>query len=386
MEIFFAFLFLGVIAFGGPVAHLGYFHQAFVQRRGWLSEHDYADLLTLCQFLPGPASSQVGFAIGLYRGGLPGAIAAWMAFTLPSALMLLLFALSAASFGGQFGQSLIDGLKLVAVAIVAHAVWSMGRRLCPDRQRVGIALGALFIVTLLGGLFGQLLAIAAGAVAGVLLCRSQVELGEGRMAFVVGRWVSRLALGLFVLLLGILPLFALGDSLALVTADALFRAGALVFGGGHVVLPMLESAVVAPGWVSQSDFLTGYGVVQAVPGPLFSLASYLGAIIAPVGQAVPYALLALVMLFLPGFLLLLAVMPHWERLRRSVTAQTLMLGANAAVVGVLGAALYDPVWVGAISGPWEMAIALGGFLLLSVWRCPAWVVALGGALSGLILP
>lgn len=388
LEIFRVFLVLGLTSFGGPVAHLGYFHRAFVEQRRWLNERDYADLVALCQFLPGPASSQVGFSIGLLRGGLPGAVAAWVAFTLPSAIVLVLFAWGAAVFGGGLGQSIIHGLKIVAVVIVAHAVWTMGKRLCPDRQRIGIALAAVFLVAVFEGILVQPLTILTGAAAGAFLCRADGKTSDQVASFPIGRSMSRLALAAFVLLLLALPLLARIDSLVLSVADAFYRVGALVFGGGHVVLPLLQAEVVQPGWVAESDFLAGYGLAQAIPGPLFTFSAYLGTVMSSGGHGLFLAGLALIMIFLPGMLLVVGVMPHWDRLRSSPTAQTLMQGANAAVVGVLGAALYDPVWQSAVVETTDFALALTGFLLLTVWRWPVWliviVVTLGSIALGLI--
>ncbi|WP_342595523.1 chromate efflux transporter [Salinicola lusitanus] len=382
-EIFRAFLLLGLTSFGGPIAHLGYFREAFVVRRGWLSEPDFADLVALCQFLPGPASSQVGFAIGLRRGGLPGALAAWFAFTLPSAIVLVLFASGASALGGDVGQSLIHGLKLVAVAVVANAVWGMAGKLCPDRRRAGIALIAVFMAVFIGGTTGQLGAIAVGAAIGVWRCRPETTTPSDRLEL-SGRW-SRFALVLFFLLLLLLPLAAsMGGSEVVAVMDAFYRAGALVFGGGHVVLPLLQAEVVDPGWISESTFLTGYGVAQAVPGPLFTFASYLGAAMAPGAQGWLLAAVATIMIFLPGMLLLVGVLPHWDRLRASSTAQRLIQGTNAAVVGILGAALYAPIWQGAVVEPTDFALALAGFLLLTVWRWPAWLVVIALPVGSLV--
>ncbi|WP_110715037.1 chromate efflux transporter [Salinicola acroporae] len=382
-EIFRAFLLLGLTSFGGPIAHLGYFREAFVVRRKWLSEPDFADLVALCQFLPGPASSQVGFAIGLRRGGLPGALAAWFAFTLPSAIVLVLFASGASALGGDVGQSLIHGLKLVAVAVVANAVWGMAGKLCPDRRRAGIALIAVFMAVFIGGMTGQLGAIAVGAAIGVWRCRPETTTPSDRLEL-SGRW-SRFALVLFFLLLLLLPLAAsVGGSEVVAVMDAFYRAGALVFGGGHVVLPLLQAEVVDPGWISESTFLTGYGVAQAVPGPLFTFASYLGAAMAPGAQGWLLAAVATIMIFLPGMLLLVGVLPHWDRLRASSTAQRLIQGTNAAVVGILGAALYAPIWQGAVVEPADFALALAGFLLLTVWRWPAWLVVIALPVGSLV--
>ncbi len=379
-EVFTAFLVLGLSAFGGPVAHLGYFRNEFVQRRRWLSESAYADLVALCQFLPGPASSQVGFALGLMRGGPWGALAAWTAFTLPSAIALVLFALGASLMDGPASQAVIHGLKVTAVAVVAHAVWSMARSLCPDLPRVVIALTGALLVSLLGGPLAQVSAIAAGALAGAIVCRPQAAPTTHDLPFEVSPRAGVCAAVLFLLGLFGLPLLAWtvpsGVSL---TSDAFYRAGALVFGGGHVVLPLLEAEVVQPGWVTADAFLAGYGAAQAVPGPLFTFAAYLGAVMQPLG-GMAGAALALCMIFLPGMLLLLAVLPWWNRFRRWQPAHALMRGANAAVVGILAATLYDPVWTGTILGPTDMLLAVAGLLMLVVWKTPAWwvVIALAG--------
>lgn len=387
-EVFCSFLILGLTSFGGPIAHLGYFRTEFVERRRWISESAYADLVALCQFLPGPASSQVGFSLGLMRAGPWGALAAWSAFTLPSAIVLVLFAYGAAMLDGPLSQGVIHGLKVTAVAIVAHAVWGMARSLCPDRERAGIALTAVITVILVSGPLGQVAAITIGAVAGMVLCRSHVSTEVHDIHLQVSTRTGHFAGLIFIGLLVGLPLLAwINPSETLALMDAFYRAGALVFGGGHVVLPLLESEVVQSGWVSVDDFLAGYGAAQAVPGPLFTFASYLGAVIAPSGGILFGAVLALVMIFLPGMLLVVAVLPHWNRFRKWNRTQALMRGANAAVVGILGAALYQPVWTSAILGPREFALALTGFLLLSVWKIPAWAVVAtlgtGGILIGL---
>ncbi|MEX0584287.1 MAG: chromate efflux transporter [Natronospirillum sp.] len=373
-EVFTAFLWLGLTSFGGPVAHLGYFRTEFVQRRQWLDEQSYADLVALCQFLPGPASSQVGFALGQFRAGALGAAAAWIAFTLPSALLLVLFALGATWMTGPLGVGLVHGLKIVAVAIVAHAVWGMARNLCPDKPRAAIALLAVFTVFLVHGTLGQVSAIAVGALLGWWWCRDYVEQAHTQTGVSLGRPAAVVSLVLVSGLLGALPvLAALSDNLGIALFDAFYRTGALVFGGGHVVLPLLQAEVVQPGWVSADAFLAGYSAAQAVPGPLFSFSAYLGWVSAGAwGAAV-----ALVAVFLPGFLLLLAVLPFWNQFRQWATVQSVMRGANAAVVGLLAAALYDPVWTSAIVGPFDFALALLGFLLLTLWRVsPLWVVGI----------
>ncbi|PSJ22370.1 chromate transporter [Halomonas sp. ND22Bw] len=381
-DVFRAFLLLGLTAFGGPVAHLGYFRQEFVVRRRWLDEHAYADLVALCQFLPGPASSQVGFALGLLRGGPLGALAAWAAFTLPSALLLMAFALGAGSLSGPLGDGLLHGLKVVAVAIVAHAVWGMAGRLCPDRRRATIAVAATLLVLTVNGPMGQLLAIVLGALAGGLICREAGQVRPAVLNIGLGKRTGAACLLAFAGLLIGLPLLAqagIGQGIALV--DAFYRSGALVFGGGHVVLPLLEAEVVQPGWVSPDAFLSGYGAAQAVPGPLFTFSAYLGM----ATNGVPGALLALGAIFLPGMLLLAGTIPFWNALRTRPGLQALMRGANAAVVGLLAATLYQPVWTSAILGPAEFALALVGFLLLTVWQRPAWWVVLLCGLGGMLL-
>ncbi|MDR5875911.1 chromate efflux transporter [Halomonas sp. CUBES01] len=383
-EVFKAFLLLGLTSFGGPVAHLGYFRSEFVARRKWLTESAYADMVALCQFLPGPASSQVGFALGLMRAGPWGAVMAWLAFTLPSAIVLVLFAFGAAVLEGPIASGIIHGLKVVAVAIVAHAVWGMARNLCPDRTRAGIALAAVFAVVAVSGPLGQVSAIVLGGVAGLLLCRGVAAAAESDpLHFPVSRLVGIIALVLFGGLLVLLPLLA-GMAIWLDITDAFYRSGALVFGGGHVVLPLLEAEVVQSGWVSADEFLTGYGAAQAIPGPLFTFSAYLGALI-PSGGSLLTATLALLAIFLPGFLLLVGVLPFWNHFRQWQWAQALMRGANAAVVGILGAALYDPVWTSAIVGAPEFALALTGFLLLSVWKLPAWAVVIVVAFGGVLI-
>ena len=383
-EVFWVFLALGLTSFGGPVAHLGYFRTAFVERRQWLSEQAYADLVALCQFLPGPASSQVGFALGLLRAGPWGAAMAWLAFTLPSAIILVLFAFGAAVLDGPIASGIIHGLKVVAVAIVAHAVWGMARNLCPDKTRTGIALAAVFTVVLVSGPLGQVAAIVLGGLVGLALCRNSAAATESDLLhFPVARKAGMVALGVFGGLLILLPLLA-GTAAWLDIADAFYRSGALVFGGGHVVLPLLDAEVVQSGWVTPDEFLAGYGAAQAVPGPLFTFAAYLGALLPGINGLVG-ALLALLAIFIPGFLLLVGVLPFWNQFRQWGSAQALMRGANAAVVGILGAALYQPVWTSAIIGAEEFALALTGFLLLTVWKLPAWVVVVVVVFGGIAI-
>jgi chromate transporter len=387
-EVFLAFLKLGLTSFGGPIAHLGYFREELVVRRRWLDERAYGDLVALCQFLPGPASSQVGFALGVLRGnGLLGGIAAWLAFTMPSAIILFAFALGAAAFTGPVAQGLLHGLKLVAVAVVAQAIWGMARTLTPDRTRAGIALGAVAIVVIFTGSFGQVAAIAIGALAGLWLCRAGSAPISGHLSFPVSRRSGSVALVSFVALLVVPPIVvSASGSQSLALFDAFYRSGAFVFGGGHVVLPLLQAQVVTPGWVSNEAFLTGYGVAQAVPGPLFTFAAYLGAVMEPPApNGAVGAVIALVALALPGLLLVYGMLPFWDALRSRPTAQAAMRGANASVVGILGAALYNPVWTSAVLTSHDFALALAGFLLLAVWKTPPWIVVVLLALSGTAL-
>jgi chromate transporter len=389
-EVFTAFLRLGLTSFGGPIAHLGYYREALVIRRRWLDETTYADLVALCQFLPGPASSQVGFSLGVLRGnGLLGGLAAWFAFTMPSALVMFAFAMGAARFTGPVAEGFLHGLKLVAVAVVAQAVWGMARSLTPDRQRAGIALAALALVVLFRESFAQVSAIALGACAGLYFCREETAAPSGQLNFPVTRLSGGIALCLFAVLLLLLPIVtAASGSHALAMFDAFYRSGALVFGGGHVVLPLLQAEVVTPGWVSNEAFLAGYGLAQAVPGPVFTFAAYLGAVMNVPPNGLAGAAIALVALLLPGMLLVYGMLPFWDAIRVRPLAQAAMRGTNAAVVGILGAALYNPVWTSAVITPRDFALALIGFLLLVVWKLPSWtVVALlagAGTLSSLL--
>ncbi|EJZ18077.1 chromate efflux transporter [Rhizobium sp. Pop5] len=390
LEVLRVFLKLGLTSFGGPIAHLGYFRDELVLRRKWIDEAGYADLVALCQFLPGPASSQVGFSLGVLRGnGLAGGLAAWCGFTLPSAFILLAFALGAAAFTGPVAEGLLHGLKLVAVAVVAQAIWGMAKSLTPDRQRAGIALAAVAIVVFIGGSFGQIGAIALGAAAGLFLCRADAPALAGHLGFPVSRRAGAVALALFAAFFLVPPSLASATGhQAIALFDAFYRSGALVFGGGHVVLPLLQAEVVAPGWVTNESFLAGYGLTQAVPGPLFTFAAYLGAVMEPAPNGLAGAMIALVAIFLPGLLLVYGMLPFWDGLRSRPAMQAAMRGANAAVVGILGAALYSPVWTSAVLSPPDFALALAGFLLLTVWKAPPWTIVLllaaGYALRGAI--
>jgi chromate transporter len=386
LEVLRVFLKLGLTCFGGPIAHIGYFRDEFVVRRKWIDEHAYADLVGLCQFLPGPASSQVGFSVGLMRAGYLGALAAWTGFTLPSAALLVLFAYGAGALQGPVGQGLLHGLKLTAVAIVAQAVWGMARNLCPDRERASIAVVAALIILFSTASIAQIGAIILGGLAGLWLCRSDASAPSGHVEMPVSRTVGLVALAGFFLLLAGLPLLrgATGSS-GVALFDAFYRSGALVFGGGHVVLPLLREAFVAPGWVTDDAFLAGYGAAQAVPGPLFTFAAYLGTVVSPEPHGLAGAVLGLISIFLPGILILLGALPFWDSFRKRAGAQAAMRGVNAAVVGVLGAAFYDPVWTSSVHSTQDFGIALVGFVLLVAWRAPPLVVVAFSAAAGVAM-
>ena len=399
-EVLGAFTRLGLTSFGGPIAHFGYFRDELVTRRRWITDEGYSELVALAQFLPGPASSQVGFALGMHRAGLRGGLAAVAAFTLPSAALLVLAALAApqlaAAVGAPLAAGLIDGLMIVAVAVVLHAVIGMARTLTPDLRRAAIALGAGLLVLLVGAGWATLLAIAAGAGLGLLLCRGGGVPAAGSVSIPISRRSGAVCLAIVAGLLLVLPvLAAVVPSTALTVADGFFRAGALVFGGGHVVLPLLEAAVVEPGLVTAEQFLAGYGAAQAVPGPLFTIAAFLGASIAPGAEGLLLAGVALAAIFLPGLLLMVGVLPFWGALQGRPMVAALVRGANAAVVGVLAAALITPVATSALLDPRltatagvdVLALALAAIcaVLLIVVRAPAWAVVLVGVGGGLLL-
>jgi chromate transporter len=385
LEVFVAFLRLGLTSFGGPIAHLGYFRQEFVARRHWLDEAAYADLVALCQFLPGPASSEVGIGIGLTRAGLAGAVAAWTGFTLPSAIALILFALGVERFG-SLDAAWLHGLKIAAVAVVAQAVWGMAATMATGKTRATLAVAAAAIVLAVPTTAGQLGAIALGAVAGVVLLRTERAPSPSTLGPSVHHGFAIACLVVFFALLAGLPLLAAAfPGQALAMFNAFYRAGSLVFGGGHVVLPLLQAAVVPPGWVTNDAFLAGYGAAQAVPGPLFTFAAYLGAAMGPQPNGWAGAAICLVAIFLPSFLLVIGVLPFWQALRGKPFAQAALAGVNAAVVGLLLAALYNPVWLAAIMGPLDFAVALAAFLLLAVWKTPPWAVVVLCAVAGGLL-
>uniref|UniRef100_UPI000984F9A1 chromate efflux transporter n=1 Tax=Cobetia sp. MM1IDA2H-1 TaxID=1268241 RepID=UPI000984F9A1 len=387
-DVLLTFLTLGLTSFGGPIAHLGYFHAELVRRRGWLSDAAYAELLALCQFLPGPASSQVGFALGMVRGGgVMGGVLAWVGFTLPSALALLALALVAASLEGPLASGVIHALKLVAVAVVAQAIWGMARTLCPDRRRAGLALLAMLGLALAQSAWTQVGVIALGALLGSLLCRDdsaalvRQQAGAAGLSLPVSTRLARACLITFFALLIALPLLASGS-----LVEIFYRAGALVFGGGHVVLPLLEASTVETGRIAADTFLTGYGAAQAVPGPLFTFAAWLGAGMAQVGgdSAVLGAIIALLSLFLPGILLLIGVAPLWGRLRARPAARAALAGANAAVVGVLGMALYDPLWTTSVLSHLDVVIALAAFIALTRFALAPWKLVLAMVILGAV--
>jgi chromate transporter len=381
IEILRVFFRLGLTSFGGPTAHLAFFREEIVERRGWVDERAYADIIGLCQSLPGPASSQVGFALGVARGGIRGGLAAWLGFTLPSALFLVIFALGLPALQAAFGANWLHGLKVAAVAVVARAVWGMAGNLCPDRTRATIALLAAMLLLWSQVAAAQIFVIVAGALAGWIFLPASEDKSGASLELSISRGTAIASLVVFFLLLIGLPLAAkVMNSPALALFDSFYRAGSLVFGGGHVVLPLLQAEVVPPGWVSGEQFLAGYGMAQAVPGPLFAFSAYLGAIAPPAGWL--GAAICLVGVFLPSWLLVIGALPFWDEIRTRPGVQTALGGLNAAVVGLLLAALYRPVWTSAIGGPGDFALALAAFGLLSLWKCPPWLVVLLAAIAG----
>ena len=381
LEVLWVFLRLGCTSFGGPIAHFGYFRADLVARRRWLDEAIYADIIALCQFLPGPASSQTAVSIGMLRAGLPGGLAAWAGFTLPSAVLMVAFAYGVSLVGDVAHAAWLHGLKIVAVAVVAQAVWGMGRTLCPDRPRASMAVAAAILALAAPSAIGQIGAIAAGGLIGWMALPAPALAPGGTLHFGVRRPAAVVALVAFFILLAGLPVLAASTgNYALMLLDRFYRAGALVFGGGHVVLPLLQQAVVPPGWIAPDAFLAGYGAAQAMPGPLFTFAAYLGAAMGPAPSGAAGAVLCLLAIYLPSALLLVGVLPFWDGLRRRAGVQSALRGVNAAVVGVLLAALYTPVWTSAINRPADFGLGLAAFLALVFWKVPPWlVVVLGGA-------
>ena len=385
LEVLWVALRLGLTSFGGPIAHIGYFHQEYVVRRAWLTEERFAELVALCQFLPGPASSQLGIAIGTGRAGRLGGFLAWLGFTLPSAVALAAFAYGVHEFGGD-ASGWLHGLKIAAVAVVVYALWGMGRSLAPDKPRITIAIIAAVALLLTGGAVAQIGVIVGGAVLGLVFLRpadSDATASDGRRS---GTVLAALALAAFAVLLVALPAVARStDSEPLDVADSFYRSGSLVFGGGHVVLPLLEAEVVPSEQVTRDEFLAGYGAAQAVPGPLFTFSAYLGTVMGFVEPWWLGGLLALAAIFLPSFLLVWGVLPFWERLRGYVSVRKGLMGVNAAVVGLLLAALYDPVWTSAITAAEDFALGAAAFGLLAFWRTPPWLVVVLSAAGGALM-
>lgn len=385
-SVFLIFLRLGLTSFGGPIAHLGYFRDEFVTRRRWLTERSYADLVALCQFLPGPASSQVGIALGLSRAGYRGALAAWAGFTLPSAIALILFALGISQYGTALSPGALHGLKVVAVAVVAQAVWGMARNLCTDVLRVSIMVIAACVALLEPSVWGQVSVIAAAGLAGLLLFKPDRSAEHDPLPITISPRAGAIWLSLFLALLVGLPLLTqMLPNQTVAMVDAFYRSGSLVFGGGHVVLPLLQTEVVPSGWVSNETFLAGYGAAQAVPGPLFTFAAFLGASmnLAPSGWV--GGVICLLAIFTPAFLLIVGALPFWERLRRSLRTRAALAGVNAAVVGLLLAALYQPVWTSAIFKPQDFGLALIALVALMFWKLPPWLVVVGCGVAGWLL-
>lgn len=385
LQIFLSFLKLGCVAFGGPVAHLGYFEEEFVRKRKWISESEYADLIALCQFLPGPASSQVGFAIGHHRGGVPGAFLAWIGFTAPAAVLMIGLAVGLSALGDLRGAGWIVGLKLAAVAVLANAIWSMASTLCPDRRRALIALASAAILLVTADAYWQVAVIAAGALTGWMLFKKKVNEPEAESLEERTRsgWLYLAAFGLILIGLPIAREIHPGGLIAVI--EGFYRAGSLVFGGGHVVLPLLDSFTVGQGWVDQDTFLAGYGAAQAVPGPLFAFTGFLGASITVGPGGISGGLIALVATYVPSWLLVLGALPYWERLRRLKFAQAALMGTNAAVVGLLLAAFYDPIWTVAVTDSLRLAFALVVFALLRFAATPPWLLVLLSAGIGYFL-
>ena len=385
-EVFWISTQLGLTSFGGPIAHLGYFHEEYVKRRKWIDERSYADLVALCQFLPGPASSQVSIAIGIARARLLGGVAAWLGFTMPSALALIAFAFGIGAFASAADAGWLHGLKVVAVAVVAQAVWGMARSLCPDRERATIAILASILTLAWPTAVGQLLSIAVAGLAGLIIFPGAASSAPSQMRFPIGKKTGIAAWSIFFALLIGLPLLRqIQPGHALEVFDSFFRVGSLVFGGGHVVLPLLQAEVVGPGWITNEQFVAGYGAAQAVPGPLFTFSAYLGAVMGPEPNGWTGAMLALAAIFFPSFLLIAGALPFWDVLRTVPVFQSALKGINAAVVGLLLTALYKPVWTSAIYSPADLGLGLLAFGLLMYWKTPPWLVVVLTAVGGEVI-
>jgi chromate transporter len=385
-KVFLIFLRLGLTSFGGPVAHLGYFREEFVSRRAWITDKNYSDLIALCQFLPGPASSQVGFALGLCRGGYSGALAAWLGFTLPSAIVLILFALGISGNSFSLDPGAIQGLKLVAVAVVAQAVWGMGKNFCTDLPRLCLMAAACAAMLLASSVIGQVGVIVLAGLVGMGLFKPSMASEHEQLPIKLNHRTAGIFLALFVILLVGLPIVSRTSASEIIAIiDAFYRSGALVFGGGHVVLPLLQAEVVPPNWINNEIFLAGYGATQAVPGPLFTFAAFLGAAMQSGPGGWIGAIISLVAIFAPSFLLVLGCLPFWESLRQNQKMQAALIGINAAVVGLLLAALYNPVWTSTIGQPQDILLAVLALIALMVWKLPPWLVVLASGVLGWIL-
>lgn len=385
-SVFLIFMRLGLTSFGGPIAHLGYFRDEFVTRRLWLTERSYADLVALCQFLPGPASSQVGIALGMSRAGYRGALAAWAGFTLPSAIALILFALGISRYGAVIHPGGLHGLKVVAVAVVAQAVWGMARNLCTDVPRITLMAIASCATLLEPSAWGQISVIIVAGLTGLLLFNPGQSTEHDPLPITIRHRTGAIWLSLFLALLVGLPLLSqLLPNQTVALMDAFYRSGSLVFGGGHVVLPLLQAEVVPSGWVSNEVFLAGYGAAQAVPGPLFTFAAFLGASMNSTPSGWLGGMICLLAIFAPSFLLIIGALPFWERLRRSARTQAALIGVNAAVVGLLLAALYQPVWTSAILKPQDFGLAMVALVALMFWKLPPWLVVVGSGIAGWFL-
>ncbi len=387
LQVFAVFLRLGLTSFGGPIAHLGYFHEELISRRKCLSDHDYADLVALCQFLPGPASSQVGIGIGVSQAGIRGALAAWIGFTLPSAVALILFGYGVTAWRGALTEAgWLHGLKVVAVAVVAQAIWGMAKTMCPDRPRGTVAILAAVLMLAWPSSWGQIVVILLGGLLGLLILKKDKIPDHTTLQIPIGRGTAVFSILLFsILLVGIPVLDALANNHSIALIDRFYRTGSLVFGGGHVVLPLLQVATVSPGWVSKDLFLAGYGAAQAIPGPLFTFAAYLGAVMQPGPSGWLGGLICLAAIFLPSFLLVLGILPFWEKLRRVSAVGSALMGVNAAVVGLLLAVFYDTVWTSGILSSKDFLLGLVAFSLLALWRVPPWVVVVATSLGSAAL-
>jgi chromate transporter len=386
IQVFLVFLKLGFTAFGGPVAHIAFFREEFVIRKRWMTESDYAEIVALCQFLPGPASSQVGLAIGLSRGGYLGSLAAWLGFTMPSAILLLFLALGYSNYGDVISFGLLTGLKIVTVAVVAQAVWGMSKSICIDNTRITIMLVSAVGLLLFQSVYTPLAVIALAGILGVWLFKPTLDLSESKLTFSISSFSGALWFFVFILFLFGLPIIQLFVDQPLVdVVSAFFRSGSLVFGGGHVVLPLLEAEMVKTGWVTKDAFLAGYGATQAVPGPLFTFAAFLGGVLNGPISGVVGALVALFSIFLPSFLLVYSVLPFWKSLRVKPRIRAALAGINASVVGILFAALYQPVFVGGVSATNDFIGVIIAFGALMYWKLPPWLVVIAGGAIGAVL-